>query len=335
MALAYMDRWNLSVAAPLLMEEYGWNETTIGLLQSVFFYGFTASHLPGGGLADRFGGRRVLGTAVLFWSAITGLTSCATGLTTLVAARLALGLGEGVNMPSILNLVARWFPVEERTRATTIAVAGVHAGTLVALPLSAWIAASYGWRAVFQSYAVVGLAWVALWFATIDEAPPAVRDAALASPPAVGWKTLLRHRSVCGFAHYVRHQLDGVVLLCVAAYVFRQSTWILAQGERCGIGGSEPRHDRCGARLWMARRSADRRRSVGNPRAQGAAGGRLRGSDRNAARAAARALASDGDPLPVRRARVLRGGLGHRFGQQPRPRSGLGGGTRRPARNGG
>ena len=196
MALAYMDRWNLSVAAPLLMEEYGWNETTIGLLQSVFFYGFTASHLPGGWLADRFGGRRVLGTAVLLWSAITGLTSLATGLTTLVAARLALGLGEGVNMPSILNLVARWFPVEERTRATTIAVAGVHTGTLVALPLSAWIAASYGWRAVFQSYAVVGLAWVALWFATIDEAPPRVRDAALVSPPAVGWRTLLRHRSV-------------------------------------------------------------------------------------------------------------------------------------------
>jgi len=186
MALAYMDRWNLSVAAPLLMEEYGWNETTIGLLQSVFFYGFTASHLPGGWLADRFGGRRVLGTAVLLWSAITGLTSLATGLTTLVAARLALGLGEGVNMPSILNLVARWFPVEERTRATTIAVAGVHTGTLVALPLSAWIAASYGWRAVFQSYAVVGLAWVALWFATIDEAPPPVRDATLVSPPAVG-----------------------------------------------------------------------------------------------------------------------------------------------------
>src|SRR5882724_11001732 len=142
MALAYMDRWNLSVAAPLLMEEYGWDEARIGLLQSVFFYGFTLSHLPGGWLADRHGGRRVLGAAVLVWSLVTGLTSLATTFAALVVLRLALGLGEGVNMPSILNLVARWFPVEERTRATTIAVAGVHAGTLVALPLSAWC----GWR---------------------------------------------------------------------------------------------------------------------------------------------------------------------------------------------
>ena len=38
LALSYMDRWNLSIAAPLLMKEFGWNETTVGLLQSVFFY---------------------------------------------------------------------------------------------------------------------------------------------------------------------------------------------------------------------------------------------------------------------------------------------------------
>jgi len=38
LALSYMDRWNLSIAAPVLMKEFGWNETTMGLLQSVFFY---------------------------------------------------------------------------------------------------------------------------------------------------------------------------------------------------------------------------------------------------------------------------------------------------------
>ena len=79
LALSYMDRWNLSVAAPLLMQEFGWNETVIGLLQSVFFYGFTLSHLPGGWLADRFGGRRVLAVGTLGWSLATGVTPFATG----------------------------------------------------------------------------------------------------------------------------------------------------------------------------------------------------------------------------------------------------------------
>src|SRR5256885_16755988 len=173
LALSYMDRWNLSVAAPLLMQEYGWSAARMGLLQSIFFYGFTASHLPGGWLADRFGGRRVLGTAVVFWSAITGLTSLVSGFATLVSVRFALGLGEGVNMPSILNLIARWFPVEERTRATTVAIAGVQAGTLIALPLSAWIAASFGWRARFRPFSLFRLASGARLVTTSAEAPAA------------------------------------------------------------------------------------------------------------------------------------------------------------------
>src|SRR5882724_3595099 len=196
MALAYMDRWNLSVAAPLLMEEYGWDEARIGLLQSVFFYGFTLSHLPGGWLADRHGGRRVLGAAVLVWSLVTGLTSLATTFAALVVLRLALGLGEGVNMPSILNLVARWFPKAERTRATTIAVAGVHAGTLVALPLSAWIAASFGWRAIFQIYAVVGAIWAVAWLRTVSEDPASTGEVADVEREPIPAKELLGHRAV-------------------------------------------------------------------------------------------------------------------------------------------
>src|SRR3989442_1439623 len=74
LALSYMDRWNLSIAAPLMMKEFGWTETTMGLLQSVFFWGFTLSHLPGGWLADRFGGGRILGIGTLGWSLATAVT---------------------------------------------------------------------------------------------------------------------------------------------------------------------------------------------------------------------------------------------------------------------
>jgi MFS transporter, ACS family, solute carrier family 17 (sodium-dependent inorganic phosphate cotransporter), other len=197
MALSYMDRWNLSVAAPLLMREFGWNETSVGLLQSVFFYGFTASHLPGGWLADRLGGRRVLGTGVLVWSLATGVTPLAGGFAGLAAIRVALGLGEGVNMPSILNLVGRWFPVEERTRATAVVVTGVQTGTLIAMPLSAWIAASFGWRAIFYTYAVFGLAWTALWFRWASESPPpaALRPDGV-TPAHLPWAYLLRQRPI-------------------------------------------------------------------------------------------------------------------------------------------
>jgi ACS family sodium-dependent inorganic phosphate cotransporter len=194
LALSYMDRWNLSVAAPLMMAEFGWTKTTMGVLQSVFFYGFTLSHLPGGWLADRFGGRRVLAAGTLGWSAATLATPLAPGFGGLATARVALGLGEGMNMPSISSLVARWFPLEERTRATVVNVTGIHAGTLIALPLSAWIAARHGWRAVFYVYGVVGLVWVTLWLRWAPDAPPvSTEPARVASVP---WGIFLREPAV-------------------------------------------------------------------------------------------------------------------------------------------
>lgn len=212
LALSYMDRWNLSVAAPLLMGEFGWNETTMGLLHSVFFYGFTLSHLPGGWLADRFGGRRVLGAGTVSWSIVTGLTPLAAGLPGLVTARFVLGLAEGMNMPSISSLVARWFPPHERTRATVVNITGIHAGTLVAMPLSAWIAATYGWRAIFYAYAAAGLAWVTLWVAW---RPREDHSAASVTEPArrVPWRSLLR----CG----------AVWALLVTTFVTNWTVWFL------------------------------------------------------------------------------------------------------------
>jgi len=192
LALSYMDRWNLSVAAPLLMQEYGWSAARMGLLQSFFFYGFTASHLPGGWLADRLGGRRVLGGGTFVWSLATAVTPVAGSFTGLAAVRIALGLGEGMNMPSISSLVARWFPVEERTRATAVNLTGIHLGTLAALPLSAWIASTYGWRAIFYAYAVLGFAWVVCWFVW-GPRQPTTDVAAVTSVP---WTAILHHRGV-------------------------------------------------------------------------------------------------------------------------------------------
>jgi ACS family sodium-dependent inorganic phosphate cotransporter len=178
------------------MQQFGWSETTMGLLQSVFFYGFTASHLPGGWLADRLGGRRVLAAGVLVWSVATGLMPLGTGFASFAVLRLALGLGEGMNMPAILNLIARWFPAAERTRATAIVVTGIQTGTLVAMPLSAWIATRFGWPAIFYAYAVLGAVWLTLWIRWPEEPQGrAARTSVLPAAP-VPWRLLLGSRAV-------------------------------------------------------------------------------------------------------------------------------------------
>ena len=56
--ICYMDRVNISITAPSIMKEYSWDEKTLGIILSSFFLGYTLLQIPGGWLADRFGGKK-------------------------------------------------------------------------------------------------------------------------------------------------------------------------------------------------------------------------------------------------------------------------------------
>jgi ACS family sodium-dependent inorganic phosphate cotransporter len=94
--ICYIDRVNISVAAIAMKEAFGWNDTTKGLVLSSFFIGYLLTQIVSGWLANRFGGKRLLGFAVAWWSLFTILTPMAAtaSLPALFAARIALGLGE-------------------------------------------------------------------------------------------------------------------------------------------------------------------------------------------------------------------------------------------------
>ena len=93
--VCYIDRVNISVAIIAMQAEYGWNETTKGLVLSSFFIGYMLFMVPSGWLANRLGGKLILGTAVLWWSAFTFITPAAAylGLPFLIIARIAMGAG--------------------------------------------------------------------------------------------------------------------------------------------------------------------------------------------------------------------------------------------------
>ena len=62
--LCYVDRVNISIAIIPLAHAKGYSDAERGLILSSFFWGYLWFQLPGGLLADRFGGKRVLGTGV-------------------------------------------------------------------------------------------------------------------------------------------------------------------------------------------------------------------------------------------------------------------------------
>jgi sugar phosphate permease len=55
----YIDRGNLSIAAPSIMRDFRIAPATMGVLLSAFFWTYAAFQIPAGILIDRFGIRRI------------------------------------------------------------------------------------------------------------------------------------------------------------------------------------------------------------------------------------------------------------------------------------
>lgn len=163
--ICYIDRVNISVAIIPMAEEFGWDQATRGLILSSFFLGYLLTQIAGGWLADRFGGKAVLGFGVVFWSLFTIITPPAAfaGLTLLLLSRVGMGLGEAVTFPSIYSLFARWLPVGERTRAIGLNASAIPLGTVCALLLTPVIVLALGWEWVFYLFGAVGIVWFFFW----------------------------------------------------------------------------------------------------------------------------------------------------------------------------
>ena len=171
--ICFIDRVNISVAAIAMQDSFGWSDTTKGFVLSSFFIGYMVFQIPGGWLADRFGGKKVLGAALIIWSGMTLLTPLAAlaGLPVLYAARIALGLGEAVSFPSAYSLFSRWALPDERSRFVALFTGGIPAGTLFALITSGWLVAYYGWESVFYIFGAAGIVFAVVWFGLVHNDP--------------------------------------------------------------------------------------------------------------------------------------------------------------------
>jgi ACS family sodium-dependent inorganic phosphate cotransporter len=161
--ICYMDRINISVTAPLIMKELEWDEASLGIILSAFFLGYTLLQIPGGWLADRYGGKKVLAFGVLWWSLFTMITPLARTITGMAAMRTLMGVGEGVNFPSIQSVMAKWIPVAERSRVMGFTLSGISVGNIIAFPLATWIMLTLGWRSVFYIFGLFGFIWCVFW----------------------------------------------------------------------------------------------------------------------------------------------------------------------------
>ena len=171
--ICYIDRVNIAVAIIPMAKQFGWSDAEKGLVLSSFFVGYMVTQVLGGWLAQKWGGKAVLGFGVLWWSAFTMLTplSAMTSFPVLIATRIAMGLGEGVAFPSVYHMFGRWVPARERSRAASFNLAAIPLGTLTAIIVTPFLAIKFGWPSVFYVFGSIGLVWFFFWYFLVTDKP--------------------------------------------------------------------------------------------------------------------------------------------------------------------
>ncbi|KAK3087918.1 hypothetical protein FSP39_012439, partial [Pinctada imbricata] len=108
--------------------EFDWTEDTQGIILGSFFYGYIITQIPGGQLAEKFGGKKMFGFGVLVTAVLSMLTPVVArslGVGGFIALRVLIGIGEGVTYPSMHAILGKWAPKWERSKLTTFVYAGL------------------------------------------------------------------------------------------------------------------------------------------------------------------------------------------------------------------
>eukprot|EP00897_Mesotaenium_endlicherianum_P009932 jgi/Mesen1/8968/ME000056S08380 len=200
LVLCNADRVIMAVTIVPLAAANGWGEGVAGIVQSSFLWGYLLTPIIGGALADRYGGKIVLAVGIGVWSTATLATPWAAGhsLGALLAVRVVMGLGEGVALPCMNNMMARWMPRMERARAVGACFAGFHLGSMGGLLLAPVLMSSslgLGVTGPFLVFGLLGHLWLLTWLLCVTPTPgehPSIRAEELATiragqdPPKAG-----------------------------------------------------------------------------------------------------------------------------------------------------
>ncbi|WP_412025373.1 MFS transporter [Burkholderia cepacia] len=165
----YLDRSNLSIAAPALFKELNIDPVRAGLVFSAFGWTYALMQIPGGWLVDKVSPRVLYAGALALWSAATLLLGFAGSFVGLIVLRLAVGALEAPAYPINNRVVTTWFPTRERASAIGGYTSGQFVGLAFLTPVLAWLQVHLGWHMVFVATGLAGIAWAAIWYAVYRE----------------------------------------------------------------------------------------------------------------------------------------------------------------------
>ncbi|MCY1253838.1 putative niacin/nicotinamide transporter NaiP [compost metagenome] len=137
-----------------IKQEFGLSTTTTGLVASASFFGMVLGAALAGLLADRFGRRPVFQWSMVLWGIASYLCSTAQSVEALIAWRVLLGIGMGMEFPVAQTLLSEFVPTANRGRLIALMDGFWPLGFITAGVVSYFVLPQFGWRTVFALLAI-------------------------------------------------------------------------------------------------------------------------------------------------------------------------------------
>jgi len=231
----YVDRGNLSTAAPLIKDELHISATQLGFLLTSFFISYSIGNFVAGWLVDRIQAFHVLLVGFVVWSLATTLSGFAAGFAVLFALRLVLGAGESVAFPAYAHIISRCFTETQRGIANATITAAMALGPAFGIFFGGLLIAAYSWRAFFIGFGLVSLIWVIPWMAFGRKCLATVST--IAARSNVSFRAVIRTPALWGASvgHFCGAYVWYFLLTWVPFYLVRARHWSIS--EMAAIGG--------------------------------------------------------------------------------------------------
>lgn len=175
-SLIIVDSTIVNVAIPSIVADLRIDSTLVQWVQTSYTLVFAALLIPFGTLADRIGRRRLLMIGVAVFTAASIAAGFAGDGASLIAARVAQGIGGAMVLPTTLSLINATF--RGRERAIAFAIWGSTIGGMVAVGplLGGWLTTDFSWRWAFGVNVPFGIAVIIGVLLTVAESAAGTRE---------------------------------------------------------------------------------------------------------------------------------------------------------------
>nr|CAI5821122.1 unnamed protein product [Callosobruchus analis] len=156
---------------------FDWDPKWESFTMYSFYIGYLLTHVPGGWLGDKLGGRHVMGTCMVISAVITAIfpfsiSVIERGDIVAVLLRMVLGFSQGPLFPVVSTFIQHWVPQSQRTFLGGIAYGGSNLGTVTGASLTGVIIKqTRQWYAPFYVWAAATGIWYAVYLFTVFSHP--------------------------------------------------------------------------------------------------------------------------------------------------------------------